>query len=58
VEFEAGYAFGQVFAPTDQEFVCLEPMTAPTNALVSGQGPVAAPGDEFRAVYTIAVEEG
>ena len=36
VEFLAGYRYAQVFAPKGKDFVALEPMTAPTNALVSG----------------------
>ena len=41
VEFDAGYPFAQVYAPADAGFVCLEPMTAPANALISGDQPAA-----------------
>ena len=54
LEFEGGYHFTQVYAPTDQPFICFEPMTAPTNALISGDrlGSVA-PGEQFRAIFKL-----
>jgi galactose mutarotase-like enzyme len=55
VAFEAGYPFAQVFAPPDAGFVCLEPMTAPTNALGTGTAPRVAPGDSFTARFSITV---
>jgi galactose mutarotase-like enzyme len=33
VEYLAGHSVAQIFAPPAQEYVCVEPMTAPTNAL-------------------------
>jgi galactose mutarotase-like enzyme len=54
VTFLEGYPFAQVYAPDGQDFVCFEPMTAPANALVSGDGLQAvAPGEEHRAVFAI-----
>ena len=48
----------QVFAPPGQEFICFEPMTAPTNALVDGRGlQLVAPGAEYRAAFSIAVPD-
>ena len=35
--FLAGYPIAQFFAPRGQDVVCFEPMTAPTNALVTGR---------------------
>ena len=56
VLFEAGYPFAQVYAPEGQEFICYEPMTAPTNALVSGDGlRLVEPGGEFGASFSIRV---
>jgi len=56
VELLAGYDYAQIFAPTDGDYVALEPMTAPTNALVSGNGlHVVEPGGTFRAVFRICV---
>ncbi len=56
--FLRGYDFAQVFAPPGSDFVCFEPMTAPTNALVSG-GPdlnLVAPGESYEAAFEITVE--
>lgn len=52
------YRFAQVFAPAEDAVIAFEPMTAPTNALVSGgpELPVVAPGESFTASFTIAVE--
>lgn len=57
VSFLAGYTHAQVYAPAGHDFVALEPMAAPTNALVSGDGlRLARPGNEFRAAFRISVE--
>lgn len=56
VVFEEGYPVAQVFAPEGKDFICFEPMTAPTNALVSGDGlRQVSPGAEFSAAFSIAV---
>lgn len=56
VVFEDGYPFAQVFAPEGQDLICYEPMTAPTNALVTGDAlRRVEPGGEFRARFSIAV---
>ena len=55
--FGRGYPFAQVYAPPDSDFVCFEPMTAPTNALVRG-GPelsVVAPGQSYAATFAISI---
>jgi aldose 1-epimerase len=55
VTFLRGYRFAQVFAPAGSDFVCFEPMTAPTNALVTGAGlSVVDPGDRYEAAFEIA----
>ncbi|HEY6887339.1 MAG TPA: aldose 1-epimerase [Solirubrobacter sp.] len=54
---EDGYAYSQVFAPAGERLIAFEPMTAPTNALVTG-GPdlrLLAPGEHYRAVFSISV---
>lgn len=54
--FEAGYAWAQVYAPPGHDFICLEPMTAPANALNSHEGlRVLKPGEDYAASFTIAV---
>lgn len=56
VMFEEGYPYAQVFAPEGKDFICFEPMTAPTNALVSGDGlRQVEPGAEFSARFAITV---
>jgi len=56
VEFVDGFAYAQVYAPLGKDFICFEPMTAPTNALNSGDGlRILAPGERHRATFTISV---
>jgi galactose mutarotase-like enzyme len=54
-----GYPFAQVYAPEGQPLICFEPMTAPTNALVTG-GPdlrIVQPGESESAAFSIAVSD-
>ena len=55
VDLDAGYPFLQVYAPADGPFCCNEPMTAPTNALVTGDHSVVAPGESFHATFVASV---
>jgi galactose mutarotase-like enzyme len=55
VRYEQGYPFAQVFAPPGGDFVCLEPMTAPTNALVTGGCSFVDPGDAYTASFSIGI---
>ena len=56
VSFEEGFPFAQVYAPDDDDVVAFEPMTAPTNALISHQGLTwVQPGAEHRTRFSIAV---
>jgi galactose mutarotase-like enzyme len=56
VTFVTGYPAAQIFSPRGAQFVCFEPMTAPTNALRSRDGlRQVAPGAAFTATFTIAV---
>jgi aldose 1-epimerase len=57
LEVGDGYRYAQVFAPADADFVCLEPMTAPVNALVDGGYAVAPPGGSFTARFALHVED-
>ncbi|MFL5912354.1 MAG: aldose 1-epimerase [Gaiellaceae bacterium] len=58
VEFAKGYPFAQVYGPAGQELICFEPMTAPTNALATGDSRLrlAEPGLGFSASFVVAVE--
>jgi aldose 1-epimerase len=52
-----GYPVSQVYAPENSDFICFEPMTAPIDALISGDGlNWVEPGEEFTATFTISVE--
>jgi galactose mutarotase-like enzyme len=53
VELGPGYGFAQVYAPRGKAFAALEPMTAPTNALVTGEHPTVAPGSTFTATFRV-----
>jgi galactose mutarotase-like enzyme len=56
VRLGSGYPYAQVFAPAGQDLVCFEPMTAPVNALRSGQGlRLAEPGATFVAEWSLEV---
>jgi galactose mutarotase-like enzyme len=58
LELLEGFPCAQVYAPAAAQFICFEPMTAPTNALRSGDGlRVLAPGERHRASFRVRVEE-
>ena len=53
------YPVGHAWAPAGEAFVAWEPMTAPTNALVSGRGlRHVAPGETFAATFAVRVCDG
>jgi galactose mutarotase-like enzyme len=52
VTFETGFPCAQVYAPATEDVVAFEPMTAPTNALVTGLDLPLAPHE---ASFSIAV---
>lgn len=56
LEFSAGYDVAQVYAPAGSDFICFEPMTAPVDALRSGEGlRHVAPGESFTAEFRVDV---
>jgi aldose 1-epimerase len=57
VALDRGYSYLQVYAPPAADFVCLEPMTAPINALVDGTCALVAPGGQYSAQFTVGVED-
>jgi aldose 1-epimerase len=58
LEFLRGYPCAQVYSPTGAQFICFEPMTAPANALRSGNGlRLLAPGEHFSAAFAVSVED-
>jgi galactose mutarotase-like enzyme len=55
IDFAHGYPVAQIFAPPGQQYVCVEPMTAPVNSL-SGSGRAPAwvrPGQRHTATFRI-----
>jgi aldose 1-epimerase len=50
-----GYPFTQIYAPGDTDAVALEPMTAPTNALLAGGVDLrlVEPGDSYGATFAV-----
>jgi aldose 1-epimerase len=55
----AGYRFAQVYAPSDDDVIAYEPMTAPTNALLGGGTdlPLVEPGERFAATFSVTVAD-
>ena len=58
LELLEGYPCAQIYAPVTAQFICFEPMTAPANALRSGNGlRVLAPGERYSACFRVLVED-
>ena len=55
VRFEQGYPVAQVYAPPGRDFICFEPMTAPTDALRRGGYRSAQPDEPDTTVFSIKV---
>jgi aldose 1-epimerase len=56
VSFDDGYPYAHVYAPADDDVVAFEPMTAQTNALVSGRDlKLLEPGESYAATFSIEV---
>jgi aldose 1-epimerase len=58
VAFEGGFPVAQVYAPANDDVICFEPMTAPTNALATGAFPVATLGAPYAATFSVSVSPG
>lgn len=57
VEFVEGFPYAQIYAPPGHDYISLEPMTAPTNALITHEDlRLVTPGERFTAVFRIRVE--
>jgi aldose 1-epimerase len=57
VAFDEGYPVAQIYAPPTDAVICFEPMTAPTDALRSGDRlPFVEPGRSYVATFSITVE--
>ncbi|MGH2948273.1 MAG: aldose 1-epimerase [Solirubrobacteraceae bacterium] len=55
LELGDGFPVAQVFAPPAKDFVCFEPMTAPTDGLRTGAFPTASPGAPYAAAFTLSI---
>jgi aldose 1-epimerase len=57
LRMDPGYRFAQIYAPGDIDTVAFEPMTAPTNALVTGplDLPLVEPGESCSATFSVAL---
>jgi aldose 1-epimerase len=54
VAFLEGFTHAQIYAPRDKQYIAIEPMTAPPNALVSNLGlRTVEPRSSFRASFRI-----
>jgi galactose mutarotase-like enzyme len=54
LRFGPTYPYAQLYVPPRGTFAAIEPMTATIDALGRGTAPLVAPGDHFRAWFTIA----
>ena len=53
VTFDGGYPFAQLWTPARMGFACIEPMTAPTNALSTDAYALATPGAPYSATFEL-----
>ena len=58
VRYGSGYDYAQIYAPPGPAFVAIEPMTAPTDALVSGAAPLVRPGETYSAAFAVGLALG
>lgn len=56
VRFESGYPAAQLFAPSSDDIIAIEPMAAPTDSLRRGGYRCAAPGDPVTARFSIRID--
>ena len=57
VDFLENFPYAQIYAPPGHDYISLEPMTAPANALVSHEAlPAVEPGGRFSATFRLRVE--
>jgi galactose mutarotase-like enzyme len=56
LRFDERYPYLQVYAPPGESFIAIEPMAAPTDALVQGGAPVVKPGEDFAASFIVSAK--
>jgi galactose mutarotase-like enzyme len=52
---DAHYPYAQVWVPARRPYAALEPMAAPTNALVAGSAPTVEPGESRTARFALRI---
>jgi aldose 1-epimerase len=59
VDYSDGFSFAQIFAPPGEEYLCVEPMTAPPNALRGPDDQLewVPVGEQRRATFRIVCRE-
>jgi len=59
IEFVRGYRFVQLYSPRGADFICIEPMMAPTAALsdAASELPMLGPGQRASAIFRIVVSQ-
>ena len=55
VVFDRKYPYAQVYSPVGADFIALEPMTAPTNALCQGTTPMVELCERFTARFVVSL---
>ncbi len=58
VRLDEGWRCAQVYTPAGADFICFEPMTAPTDALRRGGSALrlVGPGEDFTTRWSLLVE--
>jgi aldose 1-epimerase len=54
VRLSAGYNFAQIYGPPGKRLLAIEPMTSPTDALVTDGCPNVLPGQRYDATFEVA----
>ena len=55
VMFDRNYPIAQVYSPIGADFVAIEPMTSPVDALVRATTPMVQPGSRFTARFAVSL---
>lgn len=55
IRMDRSYPFMQLFSPKGASFVCIEPMSAPTDALRSGDASVVRAGSTLAATFEVEI---
>jgi aldose 1-epimerase len=57
LDFLENYTFSQIYSQPELDYISLEPMVAPADALTNGKDlPAVEPGGRFAATFRVRVE--